>query len=187
MGLPGMTSSSRFRLSLLPVVLAGTLLLLVTLVELQRGLINHDVAGHLVAARRVLAGESLYTDYLEMNPPLIIGLYLPAALLAAGMSVPLVMAARLLALLIIGLSLALSWPCWAVFCPGLRPGKRGRRALACCRRFSGSPVPISASGSICMSSWFFRICWPGVSPVCCAGRRCWWPGWWLPTALPWAS
>ena len=59
MGLPGMTSSSRFRLSLLPVVLAGTLLLLVTLVELQRGLINHDVAGHLVAARRMLAGESL--------------------------------------------------------------------------------------------------------------------------------
>ncbi len=110
MGLPGMTSSSRFRLSLLPVVLAGTLLLLVTLVELQRGLIKHDVAGHLVAARRVLAGESLYTDYLEMNPPLIIGLYLPAALLAAGTSVPLVMAARLLALLIIGFSFALSWP-----------------------------------------------------------------------------
>jgi len=44
-------------------------------------LLNHDVAWCLVATRRLLAGDRLYVDILEVNPPLIFWLMSPCAAL----------------------------------------------------------------------------------------------------------
>lgn len=50
--------------------------------------LNHDVGWFVSVARRLLAGEHLYTRIIEVNPPLIMYLMVPAVLLAdgAGMS-----------------------------------------------------------------------------------------------------
>lgn len=43
---------------------------------------HHDVAWFLYMARRVLAGDTLYSDIVDVNPPLIVLMGLPAELLA---------------------------------------------------------------------------------------------------------
>ena len=47
------------------------------------GILNHDAAWLLHAAGRVLAGDALYVDVDETNPPLIVWLSFAPVLLAA--------------------------------------------------------------------------------------------------------
>jgi hypothetical protein len=55
--------------------------------ELRRPL-NPDVAWLLYSAERVLRGDRLYVDILEINPPLIVWLNLPVAALARALNAP---------------------------------------------------------------------------------------------------
>jgi hypothetical protein len=48
---------------------------------------NHDVAWLLYVARRVVGGAHLYRDIVEINPPLIVLLSVPAAVLAGALGV----------------------------------------------------------------------------------------------------
>lgn len=61
----------------------GTILLLVVGFPL-----NHDVAWFMSMSRRVLGGERLYSDIVDINPPLVVYLLMPPVLLsdAAGLS-----------------------------------------------------------------------------------------------------
>jgi hypothetical protein len=53
-----------------------------------RSFLNSDGAWTIVMARRVLAGERLYRDTLEINPPLIVWLHLPLVWLERLSSIP---------------------------------------------------------------------------------------------------
>ncbi|HXZ85194.1 MAG TPA: hypothetical protein VEI82_06865, partial [Myxococcota bacterium] len=50
--------------------------------------LNHDTAWCFAAARRLLGGERLYVDILEVNPPLIFWLMAPAAWLGQTLGIP---------------------------------------------------------------------------------------------------
>ena len=71
-----------------------------------RAFINSDTAWIQVMARRVLAGERLYVHTLEINPPLIVWLNLPAAWLERVFGISAVVAARFAAFAGIALSTA---------------------------------------------------------------------------------
>ena len=58
-------------------VVAGAGLAMVVLLPL-----NHDVGATLYQARRVLDGERLYVDILEVNPPLVVYSLVPVVLAA---------------------------------------------------------------------------------------------------------
>ncbi|MET0720629.1 MAG: hypothetical protein ABWY64_07315 [Tardiphaga sp.] len=49
---------------------------------------NTDVSWLLTAGERVLAGERLYVDVIETNPPMAVGAYLPGILLARALGLP---------------------------------------------------------------------------------------------------
>jgi hypothetical protein len=72
------------------------------------GVLNHDVAWLLHAAGRVLAGDRLYVDVVETNPPLIVWLNLAPVLLARSAGISEVLAFRLLVILLVACSLVLS-------------------------------------------------------------------------------
>ncbi len=76
------------------------------------GLLNHDVAWLLHAASRVLAGQKLFVDLLENNPPLIVWLSCAPILLARAVGISEVLAFRLLVLGLIASSLWVS--AWAL-------------------------------------------------------------------------
>ena len=69
------------------------------------GMLNHDAAWLLHAAGRVLAGDALYVDVDETNPPLIVWLSFAPVLLARAAGISEVLAFRLLMLLLIACSL----------------------------------------------------------------------------------
>ena len=71
--------------------------------------LNHDVAAVLNFAERMLAGERLYADLIDVNPPLVFLLDLPPALIAAW--TPLDAAQALLLFLLAGLAAA-AWLTW---------------------------------------------------------------------------
>jgi hypothetical protein len=60
------------------------------------GVLNHDVAWYLHAAGRELAGDRLYVDLIETNPPLIVWLSLVPQFLARSAGVSAILALRLL-------------------------------------------------------------------------------------------
>jgi len=71
--------------------------------------LNPDVAAVLNFAERMLAGERLYSDLIDVNPPLVFLLNLPPALIAAW--TPLDAAQALLLCLLAGLAYA-AWLTW---------------------------------------------------------------------------
>lgn len=84
----------------------------IAVVPVFLGVLNHDVAWYLHIADRVLAGDRLYVDVVEINPPLIVWLNIPPILLAHALGVSEVLTFRLLMLGVIVGSLALS--AWAL-------------------------------------------------------------------------
>ncbi|MFC7551242.1 hypothetical protein ACFQU7_01430 [Pseudoroseomonas wenyumeiae] len=95
---------TRGRLALLPALLPA-LLFLVLVVSPP---LNQDVAAVLSFAERMVAGEVLYSDLIDVNPPLIFLLNLPAALLAAWTPLDAVQALLLLLLIFCGV---VGWLC----------------------------------------------------------------------------
>ena len=71
------------------VSIAMALALFVLIPHLTSGHVNHDVAWYLLAARAWLEGAVLYRDVVDVNPPMIIYLTAPAAILARSLDVPL--------------------------------------------------------------------------------------------------
>ena len=69
------------------------------------GVLNHDVAWYLHAAGRVLAGDRLYVDIIETNPPLIIWLSFAPRFLARTSGISEILALRVLMLGLVGFSL----------------------------------------------------------------------------------
>jgi hypothetical protein len=72
------------------------------------GILNHDVAWLLHAAGRVLAGDTLYVDVVETNPPLIVWLNFAPIFFARAAGISEILAFRLLMLLVVACSLMLS-------------------------------------------------------------------------------
>jgi hypothetical protein len=72
--------------SWLVLAVSGGLVALALVAEFRRPL-NPDVSWYLNCAERVLRGERLYTDILEINPPLIIWLSLPIAWLSRVLAI----------------------------------------------------------------------------------------------------
>lgn len=90
--------------ALLPAMLPALLFLLLVVSPP----LNQDVAAVLSFAERMVAGEGLYTQLIDVNPPLIFLLNLPAAALAAWTPLDAVQALLLLLLVFCG---AVSWLC----------------------------------------------------------------------------
>jgi hypothetical protein len=72
------------------------------------GLLNHDVAWLLYVAGRVVAGDRLYVDVVETNPPLIVWLNFAPIFLSRAVGISAILALRLLVLGLIACSLMLS-------------------------------------------------------------------------------
>ncbi len=72
------------------------------------GILNHDVAWLLHAAARVLAGDRLYVDVADNDPPLIVWLSLAPVLLARTAGLSEILVVRILVILLVACSLALS-------------------------------------------------------------------------------
>lgn len=96
--------------------------------------LNHDVAAVLDFSARMLAGERLYTGLLDVNPPLIFLLNLPAAWLAAHTPLDGPQALLLGLLLLCGGSLAL--------CAALLRAAGGRAMGAVERAVTGAVLPL---------------------------------------------
>jgi hypothetical protein len=92
-------------LALLPALLPA-LLFLVLVVSPP---LNQDVAAVLSFAERMVAGEHLYTDLIDVNPPLIFLLNLPPALLAAWTPLDGVQALLLFLLALCGVAGCMCW------------------------------------------------------------------------------
>ncbi len=90
------------------------------------GLLNHDDAWLLHAAARVLAGDTLYVDVVETNPPLIVWLNFLPLLLARAVGISEVLGLRLIVLGLIASSLLLSQ---MTLCRVLPDRPAGRRFL----------------------------------------------------------
>ena len=80
-------------------IVAFLLISLGTRVE-WRSLLNNDVGWLVYVAERVLAGETLYRDIIEINPPLIVWLNLPIAWLARTAHLPKLVVLRVAVLLV---------------------------------------------------------------------------------------
>ena len=99
------------------------------------GLLNHDAAWLLHAAGRVLAGDALYVDVNETNPPLIVWLSFAPVVLARTAGLSEVLAFRLLMLLVIACSLLLSGLTLRRVLPDRPAARRGILVVAlssCC-------------------------------------------------------
>lgn len=96
--------------------------------------LNHDVAAVLDFSARMLAGERLYTGLVDVNPPLIFLLNLPAAWLAAHTPLDGPQALLLGLLLLCGGSLAL--------CAALLRAPGGRAPGAVERAATGAVLPL---------------------------------------------
>lgn len=80
-------------------IAAFFLVLVGTLVE-WRSLLNNDVGWLLHVAERVLVGETLYRDIIEINPPLIVWLNVPVIWVAQAVHLPKVIVVRAAVLLV---------------------------------------------------------------------------------------
>lgn len=68
--------------------------------------LNHDVATYAHAVRSLLDGGWPYVDFIQLNPPLALLLYLPSGVLERGFGVPWRVSAPLLAVLVCGAAIA---------------------------------------------------------------------------------
>lgn len=104
--LPGRAADgARGPLALVLVVLAGLPWLICAMLPP----LNHDVAAVLNFAQRMMAGERLYTDLIDVNPPLIFVLNLIPAAIGAYTPMGPVAALLLLVLALMAGSLLLCW------------------------------------------------------------------------------
>jgi hypothetical protein len=97
--MPGPSEDHDRTLTIATGLAAFLLILLGTLVE-WRSLLNNDVGWLLHVAERVLAGDVLYRDVIEINPPLIVWLNLPLAWLTLQTHLPKVAVVRIAVLLV---------------------------------------------------------------------------------------
>jgi hypothetical protein len=88
-------------------ILLGLLGISAAVAEFQ-SVLRPDVAFLLYAAERVLGGARLYVDVVEINPPLIIGLNVPAVVLGRTFNVPAALVYRSCVLLLVASSLGIS-------------------------------------------------------------------------------
>ncbi|MBX6365829.1 MAG: hypothetical protein IRZ00_18430 [Gemmatimonadetes bacterium] len=72
---------------------------------------NNDVSWFLHVGRRLLAGDRMFVDVVEVNPPLIVWLAAAAAALASVLHVP---STRLFSILVCGLAGVSVWLCYLV-------------------------------------------------------------------------
>lgn len=77
------------------------------LLQVLGGPEDHDIAWYLYVAGRVLDGARLYVDVIEVNPPLIVALSIPAVLLSRVTGGPEILLFELFVVALIGVSLAL--------------------------------------------------------------------------------
>ncbi|MHC5541372.1 hypothetical protein ACYOEI_24385, partial [Singulisphaera rosea] len=84
----------------------------IAVVPVFLGVLNHDVAWYLHVAGRVLVGERLYADIIEINPPLIVWLSIPPTLVAHALGISEILTFRLMMIGVIAGSLSLS--AWAL-------------------------------------------------------------------------
>lgn len=135
--------------------------------------INHDVAAVLSFAERWWAGEGLYTDLIDVNPPLIFVLNLPPAAIADILGVDPVAALQACLIFFGGLAWYLAWrvrdraaeggcrralldvlPGLVAFCAGYDFGQRETMMVAAAvpyliaagRRADGGAPPVVAAG-----------------------------------------
>lgn len=102
--------------------LAAGILALGALVEL-RARMTPDVAWYLFAAGRVLDGARLYVDVVDVNPPLVVWLDLPAVALARAVGVSELLVFRLAVLALVAASASLA--AWLLRAPlGLARAER---------------------------------------------------------------
>ncbi|RVT96665.1 hypothetical protein EOD42_09615 [Rhodovarius crocodyli] len=101
----GVARPPRAPLSVLYVLLAGLPWLICAMLPP----LNHDVAGVLNFAQRMIAGERLYTDLIDVNPPLIFVLNLVPAAIGAYTPIGPVAALLMLVFALMSASLLLSW------------------------------------------------------------------------------
>lgn len=97
-------------LALLPALLPALLFLVLVLSPP----LNQDVAAVLSFAERMVGGEQLYTDLIDVNPPLVFLLNLPPAWLA---SVTPLDGVQALQLCLLAFSGAVGWMCWRLAPP----------------------------------------------------------------------
>jgi hypothetical protein len=90
-------------------VLLGLGLAIVSIVGELRAPLNADAAWLVYSAGRLLRGELLYVDILEINPPLIVWLNLPAAYLSHALHIPSTLVFRLGMLLLVAGSITVCW------------------------------------------------------------------------------
>jgi hypothetical protein len=84
-----------------------------------------DIAFMLYAAERVVGGARLYVDVVEINPPLIIALNLPAVLLSHALGISDILAYRALTIATLAGSLAFAnWSLRWILGPGVDPLRR---------------------------------------------------------------
>jgi len=114
--------------------LAPTLLLLATVLAPP---LNHDVAAVLNFAERMVAGDRLYADLIDVNPPLVFLLDLPAAAIGAWTPLDAVQA---LLLCLVGFGAYAAWLTWR-----LLPGRDRAPIESACLGF-GLPVLMLGAG-----------------------------------------
>jgi hypothetical protein len=106
--------------------------------------INHDVAGILHYTQRWLAGERLYVDLFDINPPLVfLVTALPAALAAA---VPMISAIAAAQAAIILLGVWCFWLCWRLAGRDVLPASPRFWVLAVLLTFLGLAFPVEMFG-----------------------------------------
>ena len=89
------------------ILLLSLLVISAAVAEFQ-SVLRPDVAFLLYAAERVLSGARLYVDVVEINPPLIIGLNVPAVVFGRIFNVPAALVYRSCVLLLVVTSLGVS-------------------------------------------------------------------------------
>jgi hypothetical protein len=120
-----MSQATAFRI----ILLLGVGLVILSVVGELRAPLNADAAWLVYSAGRLLRGQMLYVDILEINPPLIVWLNLPGALLSQVLRLPASLVFRLGMLLLVTGSVTV---CWALIrrLPGASPVGAAVAALA---------------------------------------------------------
>ena len=85
---------------------------------------NHDIAWLLIAASRLADGGNYATDFFEVNPPLILFVYMPAVFASRLSGIDSYTAVVLLVLIYTGISLAAAYRMASSICPEISIGSR---------------------------------------------------------------
>jgi hypothetical protein len=111
------------------ILLIGVSLAILSMIGELRAPLNADAAWLVYSAGRLLRGQLLYVDILEINPPLIVWLNLPGAYLSHVLQLPATLVFRLGMMLVVTSSVAV---CWSLVrrLPGVSSVGAGVAALA---------------------------------------------------------